>query len=244
MKNLSVAKNGIVVLNFYQFHEIRDKNLLLYRTLFIAKRKSIKGTILIADEGFNASISGLLEDVNSLLNEFIIYTKNKQVNLIYSYVDTNPFDRLRVKLKNEIVSLKAGILDVVNKKGKYIYPENWDQFIELENVLVIDVRNSYEYELGHFRKSINPNVNTFVEMKNWVTKNQDLFKSKQIATYCTGGIRCEKFSAYINERFKKNNIYQLKGGILGYLQEKPILHKKSCSPWKGKCFVFDKRISV
>ena len=229
----------IAILSFYSFVHIENPDILLPQILNIGKRKMIKGTILLANEGFNGSITGDEAVVKFVANEVTRLTEAQDVNIKINYSDTDPFHKLKVKLKPEIVALKAGRLDVETLKGEYVDPKDWDEFISQDDVIVIDTRNDYEVEVGTFKNAINPNTETFREFPAWVERNKNLLQDKKIAMYCTGGIRCEKSTSYLKAQ-GYNDVYHLKGGILQYLEDT----KNSRGFWQGECFVFDDRIAV
>ena len=228
------------VYTFYRFKKL--KNIERYKTIFdnfLLKRK-IKGTILIANEGINGSLSGSKKN----LDEFLKFMKSnlniRQLDLKINQTNFFPFNRMKVRLKNEIVSLGQGEINVNKLRGKLIEPENWDNLLSDKNAKIIDVRNEFEIEIGNFLGSINPKTKSFREFPK-VFKEMEIKKDDKIAMYCTGGIRCEKASAYLKQKGYKN-IFQLKGGIINYLKLKKENNEKS--KWIGECFVFDDRVTV
>lgn len=233
----SASKIGVV--SFYSFVNIDEPEILIPKLLLVAKRKYVKGTIIVAQEGFNGSISGDEDDLYYVVEYLRKLTNPKDINTKINYCDYQPFSKIKVKIKNEIVSLKQGKLDVENLKGEYIEPRDWDQFISRDDVIVIDTRNSYEVKAGTFDGAVDPNTETFREFPDWAKANPDLFKDKKIAMCCTGGIRCEKSTAYM-KALGYDDVYHLKGGILQYLEDT----KNVNSVWKGECFVFDDRGAV
>jgi UPF0176 protein len=191
----------------------------------------------LAKEGVNATIAGQYADTISIIN------KIKKTLNIKSFDSENiskckfqPFHRAKIKIKKEIVPMKLPLSQKIKNKNTYIEPNKWNKLIISKDTLVLDSRKSFEYDVGTFKKSINPNVNNFRDFPKYLNK---LNKKKTIAMFCTGGIRCEKASVYLTKKGFKN-VYQLKGGILNYLNK--VNKKKSL--WKGECFVFDNRISV
>lgn len=239
MQEMSDSKNSIAVLSFYSFVAINEPEILLPKILLIAKKKYVKGTVIIAHEGFNGSISGKEEDLHLVVDNLRKLTKSEDINIKVNYCSAAPFSKIKVKLKNEIVSLKQGNIDVENLKGEYIEPKDWDQFIAQEDVIVIDTRNHYEIKAGAFKGAINPETETFRDFPAWVRNNPQVFEGKKIAMCCTGGIRCEKSTAFMKTLGYKD-VYHLKGGILQYLED---THNKSGN-WRGDCFVFDDRGAV
>ncbi|MCP5369911.1 MAG: rhodanese domain-containing protein [Rickettsiaceae bacterium] len=230
----------IAVLSFYSFVSIKDVNMLLPKILYIAKKKYIRGTVLIAHEGFNGTISGSLENVQLLLKEIEKLTNAKDINAKINYCKIQPFSKIKVKIKNEIVALKyKDNFDVENLKGQYIETHDWDDFICQKDVITIDTRNDYEIKIGTFKNSINPQTETFKQLPEWTDANIDHLKGKKVAMFCTGGIRCEKSTALLKDKGIKE-VYHLKGGILQYLEDTKNKNKM----WQGECFVFDDRGAV
>lgn len=229
----------ISVLSFYSFTNIEDLESLLPKILYIGKRRMIRGTILIAKEGFNGSISGKEESVNFLVDEIKNLTLAKEINRKTNYCDKHPFQKLKVKIKQEIIAMAVGELDIENQKGEYIEPKDWDNFISQKDVVVVDTRNDYEITVGTFKNSIDPNTETFKQFPQWVENNKQLLAGKKVAMFCTGGVRCEKSTAYLKQVGFKD-VYHLKGGILQYLED---TNNKN-HLWQGECFVFDDRRAV
>jgi UPF0176 protein len=229
----------VAILSFYSFVNIDDTSILQPQILHICMKKMVKGTILLAKEGFNATISGSYESVSEVLDKIINLTAAKNVMKKYNYGDEHPFSKMKVKLKPEIIGMGLGDIDVENLKGDYIKPEDWDQFISRNDVVVVDTRNDYEVSVGTFEQAVNPNTSTFKEFPKWVEENRTLFDGKKIAMYCTGGVRCEKSTAYMKS-LGYNDVYHLEGGILQYFEDTKNKNKK----WIGDCFVFDDRVAV
>lgn len=232
--------NKKYVYNFYRFLKLKNKNHMKKEIDIFLSKKIIKGTILIADEGFNGSVSGEKEE----LNQLIIFLKKifniRKLEIKINEVDFAPFNRMKVRLKKEIVTLGKGKIDVEKLNGIKIEPKDWDKIIRDDEIYVIDVRNNFEIEIGSFENSINPNTKSFREFSKYVDKLK-LKKNNKIAMYCTGGIRCEKASSYLKKCGYKN-VMQLKGGIIGYLNYN--LKNKKKLLWNGECFVFDDRVTV
>lgn len=229
----------VAILNFYSFVNIDHPELLIPKILLIAKKKMIKGTIIIANEGFNGGISGLKSDVDLILKELKSLTGSKEINVKVNYASEHPFHKIKIKIKPEIVTMGVRDLDVENFKGDYLDSVSWDEFLEKDNVVVVDTRNDYEVEAGTFKNSINPHTAAFRDFPKWVDDNPNIFKGKTILMCCTGGIRCEKSTAYMKSAGYKN-VYHLEGGILRYLEET----KNKKGKWRGDCFVFDDRSAV
>jgi len=225
------------VLSFYKFIEIKDLlSIKLHLKKFLEKKK-IKGNITISLEGINGSISGKKKNLNISISSI-----QKKLNINYFdeknfYISKiSPFKELKIKLKNEVVPINELVgKDYINYNK--IDPHDWNKFILDKDVQLIDIRKNFEFEIGNFKNSLNPNVKIFRNFPDFFNKIKD--KNSKIALYCTGGIRCEKMSNYLKKRgFTK--IYQLKGGILNYLNS--VEEKNSL--WNGECFVFDQRVTV
>ncbi len=234
-----IEKKEIAVLSFYSFTNITEPEFLIPKILYTAKTKYIRGTIILAKEGVNGSISGDEQNLHLLLEEIKKHSNATNINVKVNYCNEHPFSKIKVKLKDEIVAMKAGNIDAANNAGIYIDPKNWDEFISRNDVVLIDTRNKYEIIAGTFKGAIDPQTETFREFPNWVQKNKVVFQNKKIAMCCTGGIRCEKSTAYMKE-LGFTEVYHLKGGILQYLEDT----KNTNNKWQGKCFVFDDRGAV
>ena len=225
------------VFGFYKFKKLQSLKKYKHSLQKYLIEHNIRGTIIISKEGINATIAGKFSD--------IILIKNKIKNMLYvknfdsentSKCKFQPFHRGKIKIKKEIVPMELSLSSKIKKKNNYIEPNKWNKIIKDKNTLVLDSRKPFEYEVGTFKKSINPKVNNFRDFPKYLNNLSD---KKTIAMFCTGGIRCEKASYFLKKKGFKN-VYQLKGGILNYL--KKVNKKKSL--WKGECFVFDNRISV
>jgi UPF0176 protein len=227
----------------YKFSKIQDPLELHNKIRIKLKDLSVYGTILVANEGLNGTISASNnEKLISALN-FIKSIKGfDDLDIKYSTSDKNPFVRLKVKLKKEIVTMGDESIDPTMLVGEYVDPKDWNDLIEDKNTIIIDTRNNYEYSIGTFKNSINPETKKFKEFPKWIDKKEFTThekNNKNIAMFCTGGIRCEKASSLMKkEGFK--NVYHLKGGILKYFESISVDNSK----WEGECFVFDDRVSV
>jgi len=228
----------VSVAAFYKFVTLEDFPVLRKSFLKECAARDIRGTILLAHEGINGTIAGSQESLDSILEFFHQDLRLADLKFRISYANDNPFYRLKVKLRNEIVTLGVDTIDPASKTGKRVTSENWNALISDPNVLVIDTRNDYETGIGTFTNAIDPNTTSFRDFPNWLEK-QDIPQDKKIAMFCTGGIRCEKSTAYLMEQGFKN-VYHLDGGILNYLETIP----EEKSLWHGECFVFDERVSV
>ena len=215
------------------FEEIQDHLKLFLDSL------NIRGTLLLAREGVNGTIAG---DNDSIMKSLDYLQKDKRlVGLEYkfSYSEKPPFKRLKVKLKKEIVTLGVSNIDPTFSSGTYVKPADWNELINDPDVVLIDTRNNYEFEIGSFKGSINPNTETFRQFPAYTKNNLEKYRDKKIAMFCTGGIRCEKSTAYLKSKGFEN-VFHLQGGILKYLEEV----KEDESLWEGECFVFDDRVAV
>ena len=232
-----------IVVTFYKFFDV--SNLVDLQTLLnsILSRTEIKGTILLANEGINGTISGKKNEISEALESIWKIENLTDLKPKFSLAPKNPFFRMKIKFKTEIVTL--GIKDISPNYivGKYIEPEKWNELISDENLLLIDTRNDYEVSIGTFENALNPNIKNFREFPKWVSENlikiDPEIKNKKIAMFCTGGIRCEKSTSYLKSMGFKD-VCHLEGGILKYLEKIPEKHSK----WNGSCFVFDYRVSV
>ena len=225
------------IFGFYKFAKI--KNLKKHKQdlqLFMVK-KGARGIIIIAKEGINGTISGKKIAANLLKKKILNLLNFKDFdNANNSLSKFQPFHKAQVKIKKEVVPIGLNLDKKNKKKNIYVEPDKWNDLIKNKNTLLIDVRKPFEYKVGTFKNAVNPNVTNFRDFPKYLNK---VSKNQPVAMFCTGGIRCEKASVYLkNKGFK--NVYQLKGGILGYLEQ----IKKEKSLWKGECYVFDNRISL
>ena len=231
--------NNIVVAALYKFTRFTDFEQYREPILNTMLDNDIKGTLLLASEGINGTISGTRQGIDTILD----YLRNIEAIGTFtfkeSYTDAQPFYRTKVKLKKEIVTMGVENIDPLQSVGRYVKPSEWNALISDPEVTLIDTRNDYEVQIGTFQNAVNPNTETFREFPEYVSKELDPAKHKKVAMFCTGGIRCEKSTAYLkSEGFE--NVYHLQGGILKYLEE--VQEKDSL--WEGECFVFDDRVAV
>ena len=200
---------------------------------------SVKGTLLLAREGINGTISGTKVSLEKVLDYLHSDPRFLDLEFKFSYSKKIPFKRLKVKLKKEIVTMGLTEIDPTHSAGTYVKPKDWNELINDPDVVLIDTRNNYEYEIGSFKGAINPNTETFREFPSFTKNTLEQYRDKKIAMFCTGGIRCEKSTAFLkSEGFK--NVFHLQGGILKYLEEV----NEDESLWEGECFVFDDRVAV
>ena len=225
------------VFGFYKFQKINDlkKNQKILSNLLT--NKNINGSIIISKEGLNGSISGMNKDIKTTIIRLKKILNIKEFDSVNNSISKfKPFHKPKVKIKSEVVPMDLKISNRITKKNTHIDPTKWNKLIKKKETLLLDARKPFEHKVGSFKKSVNPNISNFRDFPKYLKK---LKKDQPIAMFCTGGIRCEKASVFL-ERKGFKNIYQLKGGILNYL--KKIKPKKSL--WKGECFVFDNRVSL
>ncbi len=225
------------VLGFYKFFKVVSlkKNKKFINDLLILN--NIKGTIIISKEGLNGSIAGKpfkIKVVSAKIKKHFKFKNFDSENLSQSIFQ--PFHKPKVKIKKEVVPMNLLLTKKIKNKNSHVNPNKWNSLISDKNTYLIDARKPFEYNVGTFKKANNPNIQNFRDFPKYLTK---LNKDKPIAMFCTGGIRCEKASVYLEKKGFKN-IYQLKGGIINYLKKIP----KEKSLWKGECFVFDNRVSL
>ena len=225
----------------YCFNNINNPEKRKQSLLRFCKDNKILGTILLAKEGINGTISGSNDSIDKIVQYLRNWKEIDNIEVKYSYSSQNGFYRMKVKVKKEIVTMGKPSINPSITKGTYVEPENWNKLISDENVVVVDTRNTYETGVGKFTGSIDPKTKNFREFPLWADQfaTNKLNKNKKIAMYCTGGIRCEKASSYLKEKGFKN-VFHLKGGILKYLETVPINESR----WEGECFVFDQRVTV
>jgi UPF0176 protein len=240
MNNSSVAApTRIVVCTLYKFTSLDHFESLRDPVHDRMKRHRILGTLLLASEGINGTICGLQEDIGGFLGWLKTSLGLEKLEIKLSYTDLPPFKRARVKLKKEIVTMGVEGIDPRFSAGTYVEPEQWNQLIDDPEVLLIDTRNEYEIEVGRFDNAVNPHTTSFRDFPDYVRDNLDPATHRKIAMYCTGGIRCEKSTAFLKQRGFEE-VYHLKGGILKYLEKV----NQQVSKWQGECFVFDERVTV
>tara|TARA_B100000767_G_C19734665_1_gene523347 strand:- start:856 stop:1806 length:951 start_codon:yes stop_codon:yes gene_type:complete len=236
---LPVPNPPVIVAALYKFVALPDYHELREPLLDACINAGVKGTLLLATEGINGTVAG----TRSAIDEVLAYLKrDKRFNDIdhKESLDVElPFYRMKVKLKKEIVTMGRDGIDPNSLVGHYVEPKNWNALITDPEVTVIDTRNKYECDIGSFKDAINPQTTTFREIPQFVDQQLDPAKHKKVAMFCTGGIRCEKSTAYLLEQ-GFDEVYHLKGGVLKYLEEVP----KEQSLWQGECFVFDNRVAV
>lgn len=229
----------MIVATFYKFIELDDLKTRQSQLKDICEAQGIIGTILLAEEGINATIAGEKASLDCFWQVLKQDPQFADIEPKISETEEPPFHRLKVKIKPEIVTMGVDEIQPTLTTGQHIDPETWNQIISDPEVLVIDTRNEYEYKVGTFQNAISPHTDHFRQFPEFVEQNLDPKKHKKIAMFCTGGIRCEKASAYLVEKGFAE-VYQLNGGILNYLEKV----SSEDSLWEGECFVFDQRVAV
>ena len=231
--------DSVIVASLYKFVTLEDYHELREPLLDACLRAKVRGTVLLAYEGINGTIAGTREGVDAVITYLLGDARLVDLEHKESYDHHAPFHRMKVKLKKEIVTMGVSGVDPNLRVGTYVRPRDWNDLVSDPEVFIIDTRNDYECDIGSFSGAVDPRTKSFREFPNFVRANLDPSKHKKVAMFCTGGIRCEKASAFmLNEGFEE--VYHLQGGILKYLEEVP----QEDSMWEGECFVFDNRVSV
>ena len=227
----------------YQFAALPDFRGLREPLRALAAGLEIKGSVLLAHEGINGTVAGSDEGIDAFVRELqhgtLFGGRLDNLELKFSSASEMPFQRLKVRLKKEIVTLGDTAVDPTRKVGTYVEPSDWNELISARDTLVIDTRNAFEVAMGTFEGAVDPGIRSFGQFKEFAAQQLDPAKHKRIAMFCTGGIRCEKASAYLLAQ-GFNEVYHLKGGILRYLEGVP----EKESRWRGECFVFDERVAL
>ena len=223
---------------FYIFTDLSNREELQRTFSQFLKKENIKGTILLAHEGINGTVAGTEASIDQFKKFLQLNNLYQSQNFKTSTCAEDPFPRLKVKLKDEIVSIGNELADPSKIVGEYVQPEDWNNLISQDDVLVLDTRNTYEFSIGTFKQSIQPETTNFREFPDWL-ESSDIDKNKKVAMFCTGGIRCEKASSLMKANGFKN-IYHLQGGILNYMEKVD----EEDSLWNGECFVFDDRVAL
>ena len=228
------------VASLYHFTGLTNLRQKQQELQSLCKSLEILGTLLLANEGLNGTISGRAGAITCVLDFIQEWPEIDDLVIKYSESVDQSFKRLKVKIKKEIVTMGKPDVDVARDAGQYVKPSEWNALISRDDVLVVDTRNTYEFEIGHFPNAIEPETESFVDFPAWADQlSQERKRPKTVAMYCTGGIRCEKATAYMRE-LGFDEVYHLQGGILKYLEEVP----EEESLWEGECFVFDGRVSL
>ena len=231
-----------IISTFYKFLVLENYKELKIKFDKSLSKTNIKGTILLANEGVNGTIAGSESDLKKFFLYIDKFSQFKDITPKFSSSNKNPFLRMKVRLKKEIVTIGIPEVSPSNLVGKYLNVEEWNEFLNESDSMIIDTRNDYEVSIGTFKNSINPKIKSFRNFPNWVQKNlidKKVSKKSKIGMFCTGGIRCEKSTSYLKQ-LGFENVFHLDGGILKYLENV----KPDENEWKGECFVFDYRVSL
>ncbi|MDE4304694.1 rhodanese-related sulfurtransferase [Phaeobacter gallaeciensis] len=223
----------------YHFTRFSDPDALRGPLLDLCLAQEVKGSLLLAREGINGTIAGPRAGIDAVLAHIRALPGCSDLEWKEATATDAPFGRMKVRLKKEIVTMGQPDVDPKARVGNYVEPEDWNDLIRSDDVVVIDTRNHYEVAIGTFEGAIDPETSSFREFPAWWEANKDRFHNKRVAMFCTGGIRCEKSTNFLLGQGVED-VYHLKGGILRYLEEVP----EQDSSWQGECFVFDNRVSV
>jgi UPF0176 protein len=229
----------IVVCAMYKFVALENYRQLRQPLFSVMEDNGVMGTLLLASEGINGTVAGSRAGIDKVLAWLRTDPRLANIDTKESYTDRPPFNRTKVKLKKEIVTMGIEGLDPRRVVGTYVKPADWNRLISDPEVILIDTRNDYEYRVGTFKNAVNPKTESFREFPQFVKDHLAPSRHKKVAMFCTGGIRCEKSTAYLKEQGFEE-VYHLQGGILKYLEEVPSEN----TLWQGECFVFDERITV
>lgn len=236
--NCASSQTSVTIATFYKFAPLAELEELRDRLQQFCNREAIIGTILLADEGINGTVAGSQQAIDTLLSHLTRQEELAGLKAKQSVAEDVPFHRLKVKVKSEIVTMGIEGIDPGQRTGMHVDVQRWNELLQDPEVLTIDTRNDYEHHIGTFQSAISPNTKNFREFPQFVDCHLDPQQHRKIAMFCTGGIRCEKASAYLlAQGFEE--VYQLEGGILNYLEQQP-----EESLWQGECFVFDGRVAV
>jgi UPF0176 protein len=228
------------ILLYYNYVTIENPEEFAAQHLAFCKELGLKGRILVANEGINGTVSGTVEQTQSYMDTMKNDPRFADMVFKIDESDTHAFKKMHVRPRKELVTLR--LEDDINPHevtGKYLSPKEFFEAMQQEDTVVIDARNDYEYDLGHFRNAVRPDIKTFRDLPDWIRENKEAFKEKKILTYCTGGIRCEKFSGWLLEEGFED-VSQLHGGIVTYGKDPEVQGEL----WDGQCYVFDSRIAV
>ena len=229
----------LLVAAFYKFVQLTDLASLQDQIESCCRKNNVLGIVLLAQEGINSTIAGSREGVVKVLEFIRQDSRFSDLEWKESFANKQPFRKLRVRLKKEIVTMGIPEIDPSQLVGTYVKPADWNALIRDPDVIVIDARNNYETEIGTFTGAVNPDLDSFSQLPSWLEEKIDAGEQPRVAMFCTGGIRCEKSTAFLKQAGVKE-VYHLQGGILKYLEEVP----EDESLWEGECFVFDQRVAV
>jgi len=231
------------VATFYQFAALPDFRQLREPLHTLCARLGLKGSVLLAQEGINGTLAGNPEAIDDVVGEMrngvLFGGRLDNLELKFSHASRMPFQRLKIRLKREIVTLGDSATDPTRQVGIYVEPADWNDLIATPDTLLIDTRNAFEVAMGTFEGAVDPGIGSFGQFKDFAARHLDPSKHRRIAMFCTGGIRCEKASSYLLAHGFAE-VYHLKGGILRYLEGVA----EADSRWRGECFVFDERVAL
>ena len=238
MENSS-PHQAVTVAALYRFARLANYRGLKAPLAEFCCAHGIRGTLILAHEGINGTVAGTQTAIAELIAYLNTWPEFTGAEIKYSSAEKMPFYRMKVRLKREIVTMGVPDIDPLLAAGAYVEARDWNALIADENTILIDTRNDYEVKIGTFQGAVDPDTRTFTEFPAWITANREKIDGKNVAMFCTGGIRCEKATAFV-KGLGVENVYHLKGGILKYLEEVPAEESR----WEGECFVFDERVSV
>ena len=232
-------ESDIVVAALYRFVRLEDFEAIREPLLEVCSQHNLRGTLLLASEGINGTVSGTRANIEQVLNYLRSDARLADLDCKFANHSERPFLRMKVKLKREIVTMGQPNIDPNASVGRYANAAEWNELIDDPDCLVIDTRNDYEVEIGTFKGAVNPHTDSFREFPDWVDSHLDPAKNRKVAMFCTGGIRCEKATSLLIEKGFEE-VWHLKGGVLKYFEDMPEPNTR----WEGECFVFDSRVSV
>ncbi len=235
----SRATDGFLVAALYHFTPLPEFASLQARLQEVCVNNGVKGTLLLASEGINGTIAGPDDGIRAVLDHLRSIPAFSGLEHKESRASDMPFNRMKVRLKKEIVTMGVEDIDPLKSVGTYVDPQDWNALISDPDTILVDTRNDYEVAIGKFRGAVDPETKSFREFPGWVRNHEEMREKPKVAMYCTGGIRCEKATAFLKAE-GYTEVFHLKGGILKYLEEVP----EEESLWEGACFVFDERVSV
>jgi len=237
--NSSTSQKPVRVAALYHFFRLTDPESAREELLSLCNRLGIKGTLILAREGINGTIAGDAAAIEELASHVGAMAGGAALEIKFAEAAEMPFYRMKVRIKNEIVTLGAGPIDPVKDAGTYMDADEWNALISDPETIVIDTRNDYEVAIGTFKGAVSPETQSFRQFPEWVQEHREDLEGRKVAMFCTGGIRCEKATAFVKS-LGIDEVFHLRGGILRYLEDVP----EEKSLWEGECFVFDERVSV
>ncbi|MDY0395318.1 rhodanese-related sulfurtransferase [Virgibacillus halophilus] len=232
--------NNYQVLLYYKFVPLEDPEGFAAEHLKFCKNLGLKGRILVAHEGINGTVSGTMEQTQKYMDAMHCDSRFADMPFKIDQHDGHAFKKMHVRHRPELVTLRLDdAVSPIEKTGKFLSPSEFFKAMQEEDAVILDTRNDYEYELGHFRGAINPDIASFRDLPEWIKEHKDELKGKKVLTYCTGGIRCEKFTGWLMDEGIED-VNQLHGGIVTYGKDPEVQGEL----WDGQCYVFDERLSV